>query len=223
MAENINMTYDALFDILRYEKSHEELQKLDENFFKDVIEYIQNKEILMNLPDRNISETEKTRIQLQNVKKLLTELYERREKKIIALASYQSKTSSSVIKTETILNEEKPIFDALVSIFSKNRIYLLNNLLNAREINTQNSFMNIHFDVCAETKNESVDSIFNKNEKFLSEDKSIKSIRFVKAVPKFLGPELETYGPFEEEDMASLPCKIANILIRKGKAEEVET
>ncbi len=218
MGENINMTYDALFDILRYEKSHEELQKLDESFFNDVTEYLKNKEIMMNSPDGNIAEVEKTRIQLQNVKKLLTELYEKREKKIIALASYQAKTSSSVIKAEALLNEEKPLFDALVSVFSKNRLALLNNLLNAREINTQNLFMNLHSNVCAETKT----YFATFDEKVLSEDKPVKSIRFIKSVPKFLGPELETYGPFEENDMASLPCKLANILIRKDRAEEIQ-
>ncbi len=44
-------------------------------------------------------------------------------------------------------------------------------------------------------------------------------VRFISAVPKFVGPELEVYGPFEPEDMASLPKKMANILVKKGRAE----
>lgn len=47
-------------------------------------------------------------------------------------------------------------------------------------------------------------------------------IRFVYAVPKFIGKELETYGPFEEEDIATLPAEIADVLIAKGRVEEIE-
>jgi len=54
------------------------------------------------------------------------------------------------------------------------------------------------------------------------DDDTAKSVRFIKPVPKFLGPELETYGPFEEQDIASLPSKVANILIRKERAEEIK-
>ena len=50
----------------------------------------------------------------------------------------------------------------------------------------------------------------------------IKSVRFIKSVPKFLGPELEIYGPFEENDIASLPSKIAKILVKKDRAEEMQ-
>ncbi|MEK6614689.1 MAG: hypothetical protein AABZ32_01045, partial [Bacteroidota bacterium] len=49
----------------------------------------------------------------------------------------------------------------------------------------------------------------------------IISVRFIKPVPKFLGPELESYGPFEPEDIASLPSQIARILVGKGRAERI--
>jgi len=54
------------------------------------------------------------------------------------------------------------------------------------------------------------------------EIEGIKSVRFIKPVPKFLGSEMETYGPFEENDIASLPSKIANILVKKNRAEEMQ-
>ena len=46
-------------------------------------------------------------------------------------------------------------------------------------------------------------------------------IRFLSPVPKFLGKELETYGPFGEDDVANLPSEIAAILIAKGRVEEI--
>ena len=55
------------------------------------------------------------------------------------------------------------------------------------------------------------------------EEKSVKTVRFMSAVPKFLGRELEVYGPFEEEDVANLPGEVADVLIKKGRAEEINT
>ena len=52
--------------------------------------------------------------------------------------------------------------------------------------------------------------------------KSMKLVRFINAVPKFVGPELEEYGPFQEEDIAKLPVEIAEVLISKGRVEEIE-
>ena len=51
--------------------------------------------------------------------------------------------------------------------------------------------------------------------------KETKLVRFLHAVPKFVGKELDEYGPFEEEDVASLPVEIANVLITKGRVEEI--
>ena len=48
-----------------------------------------------------------------------------------------------------------------------------------------------------------------------------KKIRFTHAVPKFVGRELEVYGPFESSEIIELPLELAKILIDKGRAEEV--
>ena len=52
--------------------------------------------------------------------------------------------------------------------------------------------------------------------------RSNKLIRFIHAVPKFVGKDLEDYGPFEEEDIANLPAEIADVLIIKGRVEEIK-
>ncbi|HEX69278.1 MAG TPA: DNA replication complex GINS family protein [Candidatus Bathyarchaeota archaeon] len=47
-------------------------------------------------------------------------------------------------------------------------------------------------------------------------------VRFLKDVPAIVGVDLKTYGPFQGEDVASLPVENAKILIRQGLAVEVE-
>lgn len=47
-------------------------------------------------------------------------------------------------------------------------------------------------------------------------------VRFLKEVPSIIGADMETYGPFKREDVASLPLENANILIKQGLAEKIE-
>ncbi|MCX6706824.1 MAG: hypothetical protein NT001_01645 [Candidatus Woesearchaeota archaeon] len=45
------------------------------------------------------------------------------------------------------------------------------------------------------------------------------NVRFLQPLPRFAGPGMEIYGPFEEQDTACIPEEIANVLINKGRAE----
>lgn len=47
-------------------------------------------------------------------------------------------------------------------------------------------------------------------------------LRFLADVPAIIGADLKAYGPFEAEDVASLPVENANVLVKQGLAEKVE-
>jgi len=47
-------------------------------------------------------------------------------------------------------------------------------------------------------------------------------LRFVQEIPAIVGSDMKTYGPFEPEDIATLPAENARILIKQGAALEVE-
>jgi len=49
---------------------------------------------------------------------------------------------------------------------------------------------------------------------------SIK-IKLKKSTPAFVGSDLKTYGPYQKDGMVELPLKEAEILVRRGFAEEV--
>ena len=57
--------------------------------------------------------------------------------------------------------------------------------------------------------------------KYGSGTQKTKKIKFLDTVSKFVGRELEVYGPFESGDTEKLPLELADILIDKGRAEEV--
>jgi DNA replication factor GINS len=46
-------------------------------------------------------------------------------------------------------------------------------------------------------------------------------LRFTKQIPAIIGADMQSYGPFMAEDIASLPVENAKILVRQGLAEIV--
>ena len=201
--DKVNITYETLFDMLRNEKNREELQKLEPNFFEDLIQYISDKkELLAHDHDSELFselEKEKTIKQLENIKKLVRELYERREKKIMYMALISSRTGS-LLDDSALLKEEKQLFDAIIEVLNNSRVGVLFKVLKAQ-------------------KPELMPTI---KQEIKETPKETKLVRFTHAVPKFLSKDLEVYGPFEEEDIANLPIEIANVLISKGRAEEIK-
>ena len=96
---SIKITLETLYDILRNEKKREDLQKLEDSFFLDVILYLQEKQALVVTKDtkENIfaaGEREKLDYELRSIKRILKEIYDKREKKIIDIALNKSKTDS---------------------------------------------------------------------------------------------------------------------------------
>ena len=215
--KEINITYETLFEMLRREKDKEELQKLSNSFFSDVITYLEDKKkTFSDVTLESFRDKKKLEEEFENIRKILKDLYERREKKIVNLALNISRTKSNLIDTSALLNEEKELFDSLIRALDSGRESIINNLLESK----LPSFEKVKSELkTADEKNKEEPL---KEEIKPEEGKTTKMVRFVNAVPKFVGKELEEYGPFEEEDVASLPKEIANVLIEKGRVEEIE-
>lgn len=210
MDKGINITYETLFELLMREKNREELQKLEPQFFSNLVEYLKEKQGVLNKEHLDVfseEEKEKTEKQLRSIKKVVKELYERREKKILNIALIKSRTASNVIDTSALLEEEKRLFESLVNTLDKYRTDILFSLISAKQ---------------PEIKMQLQEPKATEETLEQKQEKAVKTVRFVSAVPKFLGKELEVYGPFEEEDIASLPSDVADVLIKKGRAEEMD-
>jgi DNA replication initiation complex subunit (GINS family) len=93
------INYEGLFDCLRQERTNIQLQQLPESFYSDVIDYLRQKEEQPGSGD-----------QLKNAQKIIENIYERREKKILSLAISKSRTQSQLLDTSALLPEEKILF-----------------------------------------------------------------------------------------------------------------
>src|SRR3990167_7171650 len=108
--QEVVITYETLFELLKREKERTDLQKLEPTFLSDTINYIKDKKKILEAKSDSVfaaDEGRKTERQLENIYKILKELYERREKKIISMALDRSRTKSSLIDTSALLKEEK--------------------------------------------------------------------------------------------------------------------
>ena len=220
MAQEVIITYETLFEILKRERERPDLQKLEPDFFGNAISYIKDKKKILEAKSDSpfaSEEKKKTERQLDNIYKIIKELYERREKKIIMLAFDKSRTRSNLIDTTALLKEEKVIFDALTGLLDTYRESILYSVLNEKMPFMQPNPIELSGRRHLE-ENKTAHGFKSASEL----KRTTKLVRFTHAIPKFVGPELEEYGPFQEEDIANLPEEIAGVLLSKGKAQEIE-
>ncbi|MDP1694001.1 MAG: hypothetical protein Q8L34_00500 [Candidatus Woesearchaeota archaeon] len=202
------ITYEKLYDILRKEKYAQELQKIDKDFFRSVVAYLKEKEAIAESQKGKESifsaEAESTIKQVGNIKKLIKELYEKREYKIIQLAMFASRIADKEIPS-ALLTEERPLFLDVVNTLNNYRESIVQNVIEKRLPTPGEQPKSIKRDFLDDTK-----------------QSDTKVVRFMHAVPKFVANDMNTYGPFDEEDTAILPNKAADVLIDKKRAEEIK-
>jgi DNA replication initiation complex subunit (GINS family) len=205
--KEVVITYETLYEALRKEKTKQDLQKLDASFYMDVLEYLRDKQKTHddNLSKNDIfsqSETEKTQMQMVNIKKLIKEIYDMRERKIINTALNKSRTKSNIIDTSTILPEEKTLFDSITTVLDQHRQNVLLKVQTLREPDV----------VRQVDSSKSID---------IEQEMLKRSVKFLDKIEPFADEDLEMWGPYDKGDEAELPQKIAEVLVKQGKAVEI--
>lgn len=205
-------TYEHLFDVVRRERSREEIQELEEGFYAQANSYIAQQKAHLQSLDALSTEADQLRIQLQNAQRLLKELYDRREKKIMLLALNKARTNSNIIDTQNLLESEKTVFERMVDLLRKYRGAILHASPQAPPPSPA------PVTTPASTPKPPTQSPSAAPEPAEEGTK----VKILSNVPKFMGAEKQTFGPFEKDQEVSLPDRIAQILVRKGRAELAE-
>lgn len=221
--KEVNITYETLFELLKRERDTTDLQKLEPTFFNNFVDYLNEKMEMLGKEDALFSYDEKKKVekQIENARRIIKGIYERREKKVLNIALTKSRTKSDVIDTSSFLDNERRFFDEIVKVLDVFRNEVINNVIDGKQISAltiESKKINKASDEDAQIKS-GMNTVAVENKEKV---KNIKLVRFLYAVPKFVGKELEEYGPFEEEDIANLPSDIADILIGKGRVEEIK-
>jgi DNA replication initiation complex subunit (GINS family) len=118
------ITYEQLFDALRREKSRDELQKLDDGFYRLARLFLIEKHAAIlaeNASGYGGLGAQRASIEYTNAKRIIRELYDRRERKIVTLAMHRSRTDAAVVDTGSLLPEERVFFDTVVELLLQTR------------------------------------------------------------------------------------------------------
>lgn len=223
----IKITLETLYDILRNEKKKEDLQKLEETFFLDVVGYVIEKKALLEsrTNDNDIfasGEKEKLEYETRSIKRILKEIYEKREKKIIDIALNKSHTGSDIIDTSAMLWEEKELYYALLKELDIYRQGILIHLFNALPPNITSSKPSPTTITPQQAEEEESQE---EGKKMLPPEPNTRAlkakIRFIHPTPSFIWKDKRIYGPFEIGDETEIYPEVADLLVRKGRAEKV--
>lgn len=202
------LTFEALFELLRKEKINPELQKVEDEFYNLTSQYLEEKHAVLKTEQSSdsifSSDSKRTMLQLENAKKIIKELYEKRENKIVNLAMLSSRANIKETGTN-MLKEEKRLYRELLELLDVYRDGILHNMLKSKKILIKRKEL-LPKDIKTQQ----------------NESQNGKMIRFLHSVPKFVADDLNIYGPFEQEDMSFLPKKTANLLITRKRAEEIK-
>jgi DNA replication factor GINS len=117
------ITFELIRRVQREEQRVPKLTKLPENFYQNVSSYLQQK--------RKLEEKDrKTALEVKNIERLIEDIFNRRERKILNQALITARTN---IPPENLTEEEKIFFDTLVKYIKERRTNILNAVLQAAE------------------------------------------------------------------------------------------
>jgi DNA replication initiation complex subunit (GINS family) len=217
---DIRINYETLFDLLRREKNREELQSLDKDFYEQVLAYLKEKKDSLSRKDDELfasAEKEKLKIQFQNIRRIIKELYERREKKVINMAMSRARTGSDVIDTSALLPSEKEYFDDQVRLFVQYKDKVLDRILNVKEFDSKTEERAVESEKQVEKREENNEETQKTFVAASAPDR--KKVLILDSMPKFMGLNNEVLGPFNEGEEVELDSQIADVLVKGGKAE----
>jgi DNA replication initiation complex subunit (GINS family) len=198
------ITYETIRNAHRAEKE-DELQKLQEGFFASVRSWFAHKEKMKDTTSL---------LEIENAKKLLEDIINRRERKIVLAAL---STIRGQLPPTNLNDEERKFFDEIVNALKSFR-----------------NDMNEKFRSYADIVEEKVEDAKKIIEELKPEDKKEEKIEniFVKPngklmvkilseLPRFVGPNLESYGPLKIGDIITLPEELGKLLVSRKVAENI--
>ncbi len=227
--EEIKITLETLYDILRNEKKREDLQKLEATFYLDVVHYLRGKNALLQAKTKDtnifaVGERDKLDYELRSIKRILKELYEKREKKIIEIALNKSRTGSEIIDTSAMLPEEKEFYLKILQNFDLYRQGILLNLYKG-QLPDFRTLITIPSEAEKQEAQQSHLIAPPSSSPIMGEATAMvgekTKIKFIRPLPSFIWKDMKTYGPFDPGEETDIFPEVAELIVRKGRAVKV--
>jgi len=196
------VSYEDIYELLRVEKYSTDLQELKPEDIQKIREYFRTKMEMLGKQKEGLkffdqSQKDKIKLEIENAKKVLKDLYNWREKKLINRALFSSRTDFKLKDSTNMLANENEAYLKMLELLRDNSL----------------TFFRL-FDPETASLIENVQPKGLKNEN--------RFLRFIEDVPELIGTDLQKYGPFSKEEMAHIPKEIADLLLKQNKAVVIE-
>ena len=193
--------YEDIYELFRNEQYSSDLQTLTINDLKKIKKYFEEKNSETKNQDQSLNlfsthNRAKIQVELSNATRIIKDLLERRERKVISRAVFNSRSDDSMRDTSNMLTVEEELYDKLIKLLRQSRKSFLETIDNDGVAPQPQTTAQIQ-PVEEKTNN--------------------KTYYAQGAIPEFYGPNLEKMGPFKIGDIVSAPPDILDILIPQNK------
>jgi len=189
--------YNELYAAWRREVNEPSLGSLPPDFYVRIADYLKRIREENRLPDKKSVKDSLLDHEAKNVALLLEELLLARYKKLLETVSQNQKLPIESLTVEEVKMCES--FAAFTSAYQR----FTRDLLQGQ--NSQTLAQTV-------AKVEAETEVGHKR----------VTLRFTKNIPAIIGTDMKSYGPFQVEDVASLPVENAKVLVKQGLAVLVE-
>jgi DNA replication initiation complex subunit (GINS family) len=194
------INYRTLRKIQQMEKNSPVLTELKPDFYNVLLEFLKN---LDNRLDRETTTQKQILLkdEIQNTKKIATNIYEQREKKILLAAISKARGGNPDLKN--MIDVEKNLFDPVLNLMLDSRKKTI-------EIKTK------------ENKSNNTKTVEPEEEK--TEEKQENSnqiVRVTQDIPEFIGTDEKKYN-LRNNDVVSLPEDMSDMLSKRGVVEKIK-
>ncbi len=222
------LTYEKLFNILRSEKSDLKIQKLSDSYFQQIVSYLQLKtKSVQSAKSSDLFSNEQVEAeqQLRNAQRLVQDIYDRREKKVVTLALNKSRSSQSMIDTSSLLVQEQELLYDLVSVLLKYRKNILHSVLklNFVDDSAKSNSDDLQQVTSVESNSAETDDSHQNESSDLSPQNPKVQVQILEDMDPVTGPDMQKYGPFSKDEIVALDAKLAALLVKAKKVSLVDS
>jgi DNA replication initiation complex subunit (GINS family) len=206
MNEN-EINYKNLRKIQQIEKEAPTLTKIESSFYTALSDYL--KYLDSRLEKESSSQKQMLlKEEIQNTRKIATNIYEQREKKIILAAISKARRGEPDLKN--LVGVERNLFDSILQMMVQTREELLNKETREKEEE--------------KTVESNVESKYgNKKQEITSQKQENNNsiVMVTKDIPEFIGTDAKKYN-LRKGDVISLPQDMSDTLSKRDAVKEME-
>ena len=195
------INYKTLRRIQQTERNTPVLTKVDDNFYRALSQYVT--ELEGRLEKESSSQKQMLlKDEIQNTRKITTNIYEQREKKILLAAISKARGGNPYLKH--LIDKEQHLFDSTLELMTQSRKQLLNK-------------------ESKQSKKEEIKPVEPENEEKENETRENTNpvVQITQDIPEFVGTDTKHYH-LKKNDIISLPEDMSDTLAERGAARKIK-